>query len=153
MALALSTKLVNDMLTTGSLKSIMEAAGGGNGFKIAIFGTSRPAAADTASGGAPLVTITAAANAPCVFEATATDGVILKAVAQDWGGTIASTGTAVWFRVYRFNDDPTLASTTLPRFDGSCSSGASSDMVMGSLTLTAAAPFIITDASFTLPKG
>jgi hypothetical protein len=152
MALTLSTKLVNDLMTAGSFKTLLEDVSGGSGFKITVYSTTRPASADTAPGGTPLVTITAAGGLPLTFDATATAGVLLKDPAETWSGTAAATGTAVWFRVSRFSEDATITSTTLHRFDGSIATSGG-DMNVGSTSIVSGAPFLVTAGSFTLPQG
>lgn len=78
-------------------------------------------------------------------------GVLVKNVAETWSGTAANTGTAGWFRVRGSNDAGGLDSTYLyPRYDGSIST-TGAQMNLGSLAITAAAPFILSSAEFSLP--
>lgn len=151
MAISLSTGLVNGLISSGSLKNLFESAPA-NGFNIDIFSNTKPANANLASGAAPLVTIKAAAGAPCTFDATPTEGVILKDPAETWSGTATAGGTAVWFRIYRAGETSTDADGAKMRIDGSCgTSGA--DMNLGTLTVVNGAPFVVTAGSFTLPKA
>jgi hypothetical protein len=81
----------------------------------------------------------------------ATIGAASKIAADTWSGNGITGGTAGWFRLRESGDTGTGASTTACRIDGSiATSGA--DMNLGSLTVTATAPFILTSAAFTLPK-
>lgn len=82
----------------------------------------------------------------------ATDGAVSKVAADTWSGNgLAPGGTAGWFRMREVGDSGSGASTTAARVDGSIgTSGA--DMNLGSLTVATGAPFLLTAASFTLPK-
>lgn len=81
----------------------------------------------------------------------ATDGAISKVVADTWSGVPGASGTAGWFRMRESGDTGTGSSTTAARADGTiATSGA--DMNLGSTVITAPAPFILSAATFTLPK-
>ena len=81
----------------------------------------------------------------------ATAGGCPKVAADTWSGNGLTGGTAGWFRLRESGDTGTGASTTACRIDGSiATSGA--DMNLGSLTVALGAPFILTGATFTLPK-
>ncbi len=80
----------------------------------------------------------------------ASAGVISKVASETWSGNAVATGTASFFRIRGNGDTGTGASTTAIRIDGSIgTSGA--DMNVGSLAVTAGAPFIIPTATLTLP--
>lgn len=79
-------------------------------------------------------------------------GVITKLPSQTWQGTVAASGVAGWFRMRRGGDSGAGASTTAIRYDGAISTSGA-EMNLGSLSLTAAAPFILTTAAFTVPTS
>ena len=150
MALRLSTGLVNAIMATSSFKAALE---GGAGFLIDIWSGTQPATPDTAASGVLLATVSlASAGTGIHFETAATAGALPKKVSETWSGNGVATGTAGWFRVRLTTDAGTAATTTLARMDGSiATSGA--DMNLGSLTVTAGAPFLIPSGSFTLPTA
>lgn len=81
----------------------------------------------------------------------ATGGACPKVAADTWSGNGLAAGTAGWFRLRESGDSGVGASATACRIDGSiATSGA--DMNLGSLTVSVGAPFILSGASFTLPK-
>lgn len=82
----------------------------------------------------------------------ATAGALPKHATDVWQGTVNTSGIAGWFRFREGDDTGALASTTAARLDGSIgTSGA--DMNLGSLSLTATAPFIIPAAAFTIAQA
>lgn len=150
--LRLSTGLVKAMMDTGSFKSSME---GGAGFLIDIYTGPRPADADDAiSGGqTKLVTISASgAGTGLHFDSAAPGGVIPKAPAETWSGTILADGTAAWFRARLTTDTGAALSTTEKRFDGVVAV-AGGDLNLENLGFILGAPFSVGSATFTLPKG
>jgi hypothetical protein len=82
--------------------------------------------------------------------ATAAAGVISK-TADTWSGVGVANGTAGWFRFRLASEPGTAASTVFPRIDGTiATSGA--DMVIGALTVSISAPFIIPTGTITMPQ-
>lgn len=155
MPLRLSTGLVDDLCDTGSIKSVFNNAGGGGdaGFLIDIYTGSQPAAADDASTGTKLVTVSVGGDGTgATFEASATDGVLEKTAAETLSGTAVATGTAGWFRLRRKADTGTASSATEQRIDGTCGTSGQ-QMNLGSLTITSGAPFVLSTLSVTLPKA
>lgn len=152
--LRLSTGLLKAMMDTGSFKASME---GGAGFLIDIYTGPRPALADDAAnalGQTKLVVVSVSgAGGGLHFEAAAVGGVISKAAAETWSGTILATGTAAWYRARLTVDDGLTSSTTLKRFDGLVAVSGG-DLNLESLGFVLAAPFSIgSPSTFTLPSG
>lgn len=85
---------------------------------------------------------------------SAVAGVLSKATADTWSGTVAIGGQAGWFRMRTSQEAGTAEDTTFvyPRFDGAISTSGA-QMNLGSLTLTLGAPFIVPVAAFTLPMA
>ena len=147
MALRLSTGLVNKLMADSSFREVFA------GCFIDVFTGTQPANADDAPTGTKLVTLFSDGTATGLnFEAAAVDGALAKALAETWSGTAVAGGTAGWFRLREAADPGNAASGTLARLDGAiASSGA--QMNLGSLTVQSGAPFVITNATFTLPKA
>lgn len=148
MATRLSTGLVNKMLATGSFRTTFAAC------FIDIYSGTQPASADDAATGTKLATIYSNGTSLGLnLDTTATGGVITKAPAETWScSSAAASGTAGWFRMREASDAGTGASTTAARLDGAiATSGA--QMNLGSLTITAGAPFVLSAAAFTLPQS
>lgn len=147
MTTRLSTGLVNKMMGVGSFKSIFAAC------FIDIYTGAQPASADSAASGTKLVTIYSDGTATGIsFDAAAADGVLAKAPAETWSGTILANGQAGWFRMREAGDSGTGASTTAARYDGAVSTSGA-EMNLGSTNLVAGAPLVIPAAAFTLPKA
>lgn len=113
-----STGLRNGMLDDGCLAQIL------NGGFIMIYDGPVPASADAALDAANhlLVTISNAGTATgLTFEGAAVDGGLAKNATEVWSGTIATTGTATFYRHIGQNEKAgTIGaqSTTLPRLQG-----------------------------------
>lgn len=86
-----------------------------------------------------------------LFWDMAVGGVISKIASTTWSGVALVSGTAGWFRIRGGADDGTGTSTTAVRIDGTISTSGA-DMNLGSLVLTAAAPFLVPTAAITLPQ-
>ena len=109
--------------------------------------------ADTAaSGGNLLVTVSLNGSGTGLTFTESSNGIIEKPVADTWTGSIAQSGTATWFRFYEYGDDPHTLSTTAARFDGTVGT-SSTDMIVGSTTLTYLLTYQINGFSYTAPKG
>jgi len=147
MSLRLSTGLVNKLMATGSFKTLF------TGCFIDVYSGAQPATPNDVPTGTKLVTLYSDGTALGLnFEAEAVEGALSKALAETWSGTAVATGTAGWFRMREGTDAGTAASSVVARLDGAiATSGA--QMNLGSLAVTVGAPFVITNASFTLPKA
>lgn len=148
MALTLSTGCVKKLMDTNPFKTVFNLC------FIDIYSGSKPTSPDNAPNGTLLVTVSNAGTATgLTWSATAPAGVISKNGAETWSGTIAASGTAGWFRIRESGDvTPNSSSTTLARVDGTVSTSGA-DMNLGSLTFTAAAPFVLTQSDITLPAA
>jgi hypothetical protein len=69
-----------------------------------------------------------------------------------WSGTVATTGTAGYFRFKANEVDGDGASTTLVRVDGNCGTGSSADMQMTSTSLVAGVVVTVDTFDVTFPK-
>lgn len=130
----LSTGFRNALLATGSLKDTMD------GKVIKIYNGVVPTSADAAlSGNTLLVTITESGDGVTglTFDSPAVSGVISKASAESWQGTVDTSGTATFFRMETIADDGTL-STTAVRIQGDIAL-AGADMNISNTALVAAA--------------
>lgn len=81
--------------------------------------------------------------------AESASGSVTKLVSQEWKFNGSAGGTAGWFRLVGWADDPGQASTTLARLDGSI--GATGDMTLANNTISQGAPNTIDAFSFTFP--
>lgn len=113
-----------------------------NGWSVSLVGSGLTAGASTMSGGV------VASNA-LRFDVAA-DGAVAKPGGENWSGVGAANGVAGWFRL-RESGDNGAASTVFARADGTCATSGG-DMTLGSLTISADAPFVLPVASFTLPR-
>lgn len=142
-----STGLRNAMLATSSFRALFHGTS-----QLRIYAGPIPANADAATTGATLlVTIRKDDTDPLGFETTPADGVLQKAAAETWEGTVAASGTAAFFRLVLTADD-NAASTTAPRLQGTVGL-AGADLVMTSTALVATALQSFNNAAFTLPPG
>lgn len=147
MALTLSTGCAKKLMDTSPLRTLLNLC------KINIYSGAKPTSPDDVPTGTLLVTITNNSTATgLTWDATAPGGVLPKAPAETWSGTILATGTAGWFRIWESGDTPANASTTAVRIDGTISS-TGADLNLTNLSLVTGAPFIMSSASLTLPKS
>ena len=132
MAFKFSTGFRDSVLDTSAVKTLLENTG-----TIKIYSGTAPATADAALGAAVLlVTITDnGLGGGLTFEAAAASGSLQKLSSQVWKGTIASSGTASFFRYVVAGDDGAL-STTQVRVQGLVGLGGT-DMNLSSVNLTA----------------
>jgi hypothetical protein len=130
-----STALGNYVAVTGSLKAALDS-----GF-IFLFSGPVPASADDAVDGTTVslvkISVGGDGTTGLTFEATATGGVLTKTAAEAWKGTIATTGTATFFRFCEAGDAGTATSTTAKRVQGTVGTTVASDIVLASTSLTA----------------
>lgn len=150
MTLRLSTGLRNGML--GSV-AFTEAFAAG---VIEIYSGPQPQTADSAVTGTLLGLVTKDAGA--FVPGSPTNGLTWAAPA---GGTVSKStdnwkfvglaaGTAGWFRLKGNAVDAGLASTVLPRMDGSVGS-AGTDLVLSNITVAVGAPCTIDVFAFSIP--
>ncbi len=135
----------------GSLKDIMK-----DGI-LKIYSGAQPADADTAVSGTLLLSITVDSGAWVAgafgngleFENDPLSGEIEKN-AEVWSGIGLADGTAGWFRFYANATDVGLASTTLPRIDGSVGT-AGSDLVVATTAITTGRIYTLDTFKITRP--
>ena len=149
MAISFSTALKNDLLDTGSLKSLFD-----DGY-IEVYAGTVPADADAAIGAATLL-VTYSDNDQGVgagqgldLDTAAADGAISKAPAQVWSGTAVASGTATFWR-YVQSTDTGAASTTELRMQGTVG-GAGADLFVQSTAFTSATLYSLDYFSVTIP--
>lgn len=152
MALKLSTGLTNALLSTGSLKSVMEGAGAA-GFLIDIYSGTRPTSPDNAATGTKLLTLSSdGAGAGAHFAASASAGALAKLGTETWSGTGLANGTAGYYRLRLTTDAGTSDSSSAVRIDGTIATSGG-DLNMTSTTVVSGAPFSVSSASFTMPAA
>ena len=126
---------------------------------IAIFPSTvpRPATADGAEGGSPIVKITEGAGPFTpgntengLFFNGAQNGVITKKVGVEWSGVPDADGVATWARFYD-NKMVTGVSTAAKRIDLSCGF-ASGEMQLTSTQLVSGKKIIVTTGEMSVPK-
>lgn len=149
MAISFSTALKNDLLDTGSLKSLFD-----DGY-INVYSGTVPADADAAIGAATLL-VTYSDNDQGVgagqgldLDTAAADGAISKAPAQVWSGTAVASGTATFWR-YVQSTDTGAATTTELRMQGTVG-GAGADLFVQSTAFTSATLYSLDYFSVTIP--
>lgn len=150
MTLRVSTGLVNGLLASNSLKSLVEGA---SGFLIDVYSGSRPASPDLGATGTKLFTLSVGgvSNSGMHLAATAADGAITELNSETWQGYGMANGTAGYYRLRLVADDGQTDSSTAIRIDGTvATSGA--DMNLTSTVVAVGAPFIVSSASFSLPN-
>lgn len=143
----LSTGLRDHMLVTGSVKS------GLDGGVIRIYSGAVPADADASLGAAVLlVTISEDdLGTGITLDAAASNGVAVKNSGETWSGTVASTGTASFFRYSGLTDAGGL-STTERRLQGTVGT-ALADLLVSSTTFTATNLRQIDTFNIAMPGG
>lgn len=144
----LSTGMRNHLLDGGSFKSALD------GGLITIYSGTPPSSPDDVlSGNTLLCTVSLNGGGSGInFEASAVSGVLSKAAAETWQGTNAATGTAAFFRFTESGGDPSLASTTEKRVQGTVAV-AGADLNLSSVSLTSGATQDIDFFNVTLPAA
>lgn len=146
MTARLSTGCVKKLMDTGPFRTLFAAC------FIDIYTGAQPASADDAATGTKLVTLFSDGSALGLnFDTTAPAGVLAKAPAETWSGTILANGQSGWFRMREAGDSGTGASTTAVRYDGAVSTSGA-EMTVGSTNMVLGAPFVLPTAAFTMPK-
>lgn len=160
MALKLSTGLVNQIL--GLAAGSPAGKGLGELFELGvlkIYGSPRPADADSTETGTLLCTITDASGTYTPADGTnglsfddPASGVLSKEPTQTWSGVAVASGTAVWYRFYPVGTSVTGATTTIARIDGSIgTSGA--DLNMSSTSIVSGATQTVDSFTWTMPQS
>ncbi len=147
MTMKSSTGLAAKMMVTDKFITVMNLC------KIKVYSGSEPATADAAETGTLLVTITNASTATgLTWETTATGRAAIKKASETWSGVVASSGTAVYFRVVAAGDTGAL-STTEARLQGAVGNTASADLFFTDPALVAAATKTLSAFSVELPTN
>jgi len=132
-----STGLRDQMLTGGSLKSILD------GGTLRVYaGPTMPDSADVALPGdaVHMYTFTVDGTGGVLnFAAAADGGVLLKSDTEVWQGLALATGNMSFFRYIKGADDGTTESTTYPRIQGSVGT-ANTDLIVSNVTKTLGDP-------------
>lgn len=139
------------MLDTGSVSDALESGTGGI---ITIYAGVEPTSADDdVTGFTALLTFTESGNGstPLTFEATSSGGSLLKLDTETWSGTVASTGTATFYRHYIQSDGGGL-STSAIRIQGSVGVGGA-DLNMTDIDLEQGNPESMDYYSINLPSA
>lgn len=147
MSIKVSTGLRNGVLGTGSLKARLD------GKVLKIYAGMAPATADSALGGATLLSTISddATGTGLTFDGTPINGVLFKNPAQIWRGVNAASGTASFYRLQDISDDDS-ASTVNERVQGSVGV-AGADLNISSVSLTSGASQNIDFYSIELPTA
>lgn len=127
-----STGLRNYMLVSGSLKGALD------GKVIKIFSGTVPSTADAALNGDNVLLCTVSVNdtgTGVTIDSTASAGQVSKSSSEVWSGTIATSGTATFFRMETAADDNS-ASTTAVRVQGTVATDGA-DMNLATTALVA----------------
>lgn len=138
----------------GSLKDIFKDG------VLRIYSGAQPASPDDAVNGSLLVEISLDAGTfaggdyefgiEFELEASVTLGELEKTAGETWQGVGAIAGTAAWFRLVGNATDTGLASTTLPRIDGTVgASGA--DLNMSNTAVSVGATYTVDTFKLSLP--
>jgi hypothetical protein len=149
MALQFSTGFKDDLLDTGSLKTIFD-----DGY-IAIYSGTVPASPDDALAAAvELVEYSdngaaSGAGNGLDLEAAAAGGALAKASAQVWKGNAGNTGVATFFRYYQLGDTG-LLDTTEARIQGTVGGGGA-DLFVTSTTFTSGVDYTLDMFSISVP--
>ncbi len=134
--LKLSTELLNAMLATGSLKSLLDTG------KIYIYSGPTPASADAAIDPSSTLLVTITNNGTSTgltFDGAVANGVIKKTGTETWSGTIGTSGTAVFYRYCVGTDNGSAAAVAGDyRVQGTIGLDASYDLQLSSVSLVAA---------------
>lgn len=146
MAIQISTALRNHIAVDGSVRGAL------NGLVIKLYSGTVPSSADAAISGDStlLCTIsTDGSGAGLNFETSASGGVLTKASADTWEGTVAETGTATYYR-FCTTGDSEGSSTSAIRVQGTVGT-VNSDLLLSSTGLTSSAVQRLGYYSLTIP--
>lgn len=132
MPISMSTGLRDQLLASGSLKSIFDP-----GSEIRIYGGTVPATANDGVGSATLLCVIRNGGAGITFASTAAAGTLEKNASETWSGTNGASGVATFYR-HVLTGDADTTSTTAPRYQGTVAT-VGADMNLTSASLTAGA--------------
>ena len=140
MSQGMSTKLCNELLVTGSLKSIFIV---GNSAELRIYSGAVPAHADDVITGTKIATVLGPSGAYLSFASTAAAGVLAKESAT-WEDPSAVGGVATHYRLVLHADDDSADSGFIyARIQGTVGSSGYNDMNVGSTTIAASSVFTV----------
>ena len=146
MSLQFGVTLTNALLATGSLQSLLA-----NGSILVFSGTPPTGADDATSGNTLLLTIKNGANGVTWSNAPA-NGVLSKTASETWSGTVATAGTATFFRYVVGADTGTAAAAAGNyRMQGTVGTDITADLLVGSTALAANAVITLANAQVSLP--
>ena len=150
--LIISTALRDYQQLTGPAKTALEASGNAC---LTIYAGTIPDDADDGIGGATaLVTLTSDGNAPdgtngLAFNASLTDGALVKKTGDTWSGTVSNSGAAdaTFYRWYDYTDDQsTSAGSSDYRAQGTVGTPTGEyDMTVGDVALVDASTFTLSN--------
>jgi hypothetical protein len=131
----MSTKLCNEMMDTGSFKSIFS----GTTAEIRLYSGAVPATADAAAG--TVVATVKEGGAALTFGSSAAGGILAKS-GNTWSDPSAVGGTATYWRLVLHADDDGATGSTYPRVQGTVGIGGA-DMNVGNNVISAASTFTL----------
>jgi hypothetical protein len=144
MAAKYSLGLRNALAVTGSLKNQLD------GCFLRLYAGTAPASPNDAIGAATLLCEISNGGAGGTFEATASDGTLVKSTSETWSGNNVASGTATFFRLVKTGDAGD-ASTSAIRIQGTVGVGGV-DMQMTNPTLVSGAPQAFDYFYLTMPE-
>ncbi len=156
MSLKLSTGLRNQVLATGSLRSIL------NGQVIRMYSGPEPLSPDDAiSSAINTLLLTYSLNATATgltFEATPVAGSLVKTVAETWSGVGTGTngvlrGQMGFWRMVPSADDQSLYSDSALRLQGNVGLTTAFDIVVASLNVIGGTTYSLSGFSLEMPSG
>ena len=117
---------------------------------ITIFSGPVPETAGAATAGATaLVTLSGPSGVPLEFELP-TDGLMPKSTSQVWSGDPDATGVAAFFRLHKASDDPTTASASAMRAQGTVGV-ANANLLLSNPLIEIGTPWTLDNFFVTLP--
>lgn len=147
----ISTGLRNGLLTTGSLKSLLD-----NGRLNIYAGPTIPASADDALPGDETLmytfTVDNDGTTNLTFAATPSAGVLLKAGTETWSAVALAAGDMTFWRYYVPSDDPATLSTTAARVQGTIGT-AFADLIVTGVTKALNDPLTLDYFGVAIPAG
>lgn len=150
MALSFSTALRNQMLTTGSFKSIMD------GSVIRFYNGPVPTgvnSADVALGGGNTLLLEVSVGGTgtgVTWQTPAANGVITKNLSESWTGNVATGGTPTFFRIVKPADAGGSLGTEV-RVQGTAGA-ASADMILTNSLLVSGTPQALQYGQIAIPS-
>lgn len=146
MALQFGTTLTNALLVTGSLQSLLA-----NG-SILVFSGTPPTGADDATSGNTLLLTIKNGSSGVTWSATPSNGVLSKTSTETWSGTVATAGTASFFRYVVGTDAGTAAAAAGNyRMQGTVGTDITADLLVATTALASSAVITLANAQVSLP--